>query len=124
MSPHILFGRILLSIIFILSGVTKLTAVSATAGYFGSLGIPAPTVAAVIVGLVELLGGFAVLLGFRTREGAIALALFTIASAFVAHLDWSDTMQFINFQKNLAIAGGLLVLAGSGPAKFSVDARR
>jgi putative oxidoreductase len=124
MSTVVLIGRILLSIIFILSGFSKLTALGGTAGYFGSLGIPAPMVVAVIVGLLELLGGLAVLIGFRIREAAYALALFTIASAFVAHLDWSDMMQMINFQKNLALAGGFLVLGAYGAGSLSVDARR
>ncbi|MBS9719484.1 DoxX family protein [Tianweitania sp. BSSL-BM11] len=124
MSTVVLIGRILLSIIFILSGFSKLTALSGTAGYFGSMGIPAPMVVAVLVGLLELLGGLAVLIGFRTREAAFALAIFSVASAFVAHMDWSDMMQMINFQKNLAMAGGLLVLGAYGAGSISVDARR
>ena len=124
MSTVVLIGRILLSIIFILSGFSKLTALGGTAGYFGSMGIPAPMVVAVLVGLLELLGGLAILIGFRTREAAFALAIFTIATAFVAHMNWSDMMQLINFQKNLAIAGGLFVLAGYGAGSISVDARR
>ncbi|MBP0438612.1 DoxX family protein [Tianweitania sediminis] len=124
MSTIVLIGRVLLSIIFILSGFGKLTALGGTAGYFASLGIPAPMVAAVVVGLVELVGGLAVLLGFRTREGAWALAIFCVASAVVAHSDWSDMMQMIAFQKNLALAGGLLVLAAFGPGPISIEARR
>jgi putative oxidoreductase len=124
MSSVVLLGRVLLSIIFILSGFGKLTAIGGTAGYFASMGIPASTVVAVLVGLLELLGGLAVLLGFRTREAAWALAIFTIASAFVAHMNWADMMQLINFQKNLALAGGFLVLAAFGPGSISVDARR
>lgn len=124
MSTVILIGRILLSIIFILSGFSKLTALGGTAGYFGSMGIPAPMVVAVLVGLLELLGGLAVLIGFRTRDAAFALAAFSIASAFVAHMNWSDMMQLINFQKNLAMAGGFLVLAAYGAGPLSVDARR
>lgn len=124
MSTVILLGRILLSIIFILSGFSKLTALGGTAGYFGGMGIPAPMVVAVLVGLLELLGGLAVLIGFRTREAAFALAAFSIASAFVAHMNWSDMMQLINFQKNLAMAGGFLVLGAYGAGPLSVDARR
>jgi putative oxidoreductase len=124
MSTIILVGRVLLSFMFISSGFAKLTALGGTAGYFGSLGIPAPMVLAVVVGLVELLGGLAVLLGFRTREGAWALAIFCVASAFVAHMAWDDMMQWINFQKNIALAGGFLVLAAFGPGAISIDARR
>ena len=124
MSIVVLIGRILLSIIFILSGFSKLTGLSGTAGYFGGMGIPAPMVVAVLVGLLELLGGLAILIGFRTREAAFALAIFTVATAFVAHMNWSDMMQLISFQKNLAIAGGFLVLGVYGAGSISVDARR
>jgi putative oxidoreductase len=120
----ILLGRILLSFMFILSGFSKLTAIGGTAGYFGSLGLPAPMIVAVLVGLLELLGGLAVLMGFQTRIAAYALAAFTVAAAFVAHMDWADMMQIINFQKNLAVAGGFLVLGAFGPGSLSVDARR
>lgn len=119
-----LIGRILLSFIFILSGFGKLAAIGGTAGYFGSLGIPAPTAVAVLAGLVELLGGLAVLIGFKTRIAAYALAAFSIGSALIAHTDWSDMMQMISFQKNMALAGGFLVLAAFGPGSISVDARR
>ena len=119
-----LIGRILLSFIFILSGFGKLAAIGGTAGYFGSLGIPAPTAVAVLAGLVELLGGLAVLIGFKTRIAAYALAAFSVGSALIAHTDWSDMMQMISFQKNMALAGGFLVLAAFGPGSISVDARR
>ena len=76
-SVAILVGRILLSAMFILAGFAKLTTISATAGWFGSIGLPVPTVTAVVVGLVELLGGLAILVGFQTRIAAIVLALFT-----------------------------------------------
>lgn len=123
-SGTILLGRVLLSVIFVLSGFGKLTAIAGTAGYFGSIGLPMPTVTAVVVGLVELLGGLAILIGFQTRIAAWVLAIFTVASALVAHTGWADQMQMISFMKNLAIAGGFLVLASSGAGAYSVDARR
>ena len=83
-----------------------------------------PTVTAVLVGLVELLGGLAILIGFQTRIAAWVLALFCVATALVAHMDWADAMQLIHFQKNLAMAGGFLVLAAFGAGAYSVDARR
>jgi putative oxidoreductase len=119
-----LLGRILLSIIFILSGYGKLTAIAGTAQYFANAGLPVPTVTAVIVGLIELLGGLAVLFGFQTRIAAWVLAIFSVAAALVAHMNWADAMQLINFQKNLAMAGGLLVLAAFGPGAYSVDRPR
>ncbi len=127
-SALVLVGRILLSVIFILAGFGKLAAISGTAGYFASQGLPAPMVLAVLVGLLELVGGLAVLAGFQTRIAAYALALFCVASALVAHMDWSDAAMgmsnLINFQKNLAMAGGFLVLAAFGAGAYSVDARR
>lgn len=117
-------GRVLLSLIFILAGYAKLTGIAGTAGWFGSIGLPFPTVVAVLVGLLELLGGLAILVGFQTRIAAVALALFTIAATLIAHLDFSDQVQVLFLQKNLAIAGGLAVLAAFGAGALSIDGRR
>ncbi|MBZ9819092.1 DoxX family protein [Mesorhizobium sp. CA4] len=123
-STTILLGRILLAVIFLLSGFGKLTAISGTAGYFGALGLPVPTVTAVVVGLIELLGGLAILVGFQTRTAAWVLAIFTIATGLVAHTGWADQMQMIQFLKNLAITGGFILLASSGAGAYSIDAKR
>ncbi|PBC07146.1 DoxX family protein [Mesorhizobium sp. WSM3859] len=123
-STTILLGRILLAVIFLLSGFGKLTAISGTAAYFGALGLPVPTVTAVLVGLIELLGGLAVLIGFQTRIVAWVLAIFTIATGLVAHTGWADQMQMIQFLKNLAITGGFVLLASSGAGAYSIDAKR
>ena len=123
-SALLLVGRILMAIIFVLAGFGKLTSIEGTAGYFANYNLPAPTALAVIVGLVELIGGLAILAGFQTRIVAIVLAVFTVATALVAHMDWADMNQLIHFQKNLAIAGGFLILAASGAGAYSVDARR
>lgn len=123
-SIAILVGRILLSIMFILAGFTKLTAISGTAGWFASIGLPVPTVTAVVVGLVELIGGLAILVGYQTRIAAIVLAVFTVAATLIAHLDFSDQTQQLFFMKNLSITGGFLILAAVGAGALSVDARR
>lgn len=123
-SVTILLGRILLAVIFLLSGFGKLSAISGTAAYFGGLGLPLPTVTAVVVGLIELLGGLAILVGFQTRIAAWVLAVFTIATGLVAHTGWADQMQMIQFLKNLAITGGFLLLASSGAGAYSIDAKR
>ncbi|WP_378947222.1 DoxX family protein [Mesorhizobium sp. ANAO-SY3R2] len=123
-SVIVLVGRILLSAIFILSGFGKLTDISGTAAYFAMFHLPATTLVAVGAGLIELFGGLAILVGFQTRTAAWVLALFSIASALIAHMNWADTMQLINFEKNLAIAGGFLLLAIYGPGALSVDALR
>ena len=123
-STTILLGRVLLAVIFLLSGFGKLTAISGTAAYFGALGLPVPTVTAVLVGLIELVGGLAILVGFQTRIAAWVLAIFTIATGLVAHTGWGDQMQMIQFLKNLAITGGFLLLASSGAGAYSIDAKR
>lgn len=117
----VLIGRILLSILFIPAGYGKLTAISGTAGYFASKGLPLPEVTAVIVGLVELLGGLAVLVGFQTRYAAILLGLFTLGAAYVGHFDPFESTQFF---KNLAITGGFFILAAHGAGALSIDAKR
>lgn len=123
-SALVLVGRVLLSIIFILAGFAKLTAISGTAGWFASIGLPMPTATTVVVGLVELLGGLAILVGFQTRIAAIVLGLFTLAATGIAHLDFADQVQVMFLQKNLAIAGGLFVLAAFGAGALSIDGRR
>ncbi|GAA0593034.1 DoxX family protein [Paenochrobactrum glaciei] len=122
-SIAVLIGRVFISILFILAGWAKLTAISGTAGYFGSLGLPMPTVTAVLVGLIEFLGGLAILVGFQTRIAAVIVALFTIGATLVAHMDFSDGLNVMMAQKNLAIAGGLLALAAYGAGSYSVDAK-
>jgi putative oxidoreductase len=120
----ILAARVLLSILFILAGFGKLTAISATAGWFGSIGLPMPTVTTVIVGLVELLGGLAILVGFQTRIAAIVLAVFVLGATAVAHLDFSQAGNALMLQKNLGLTGGLLLLAVLGAGVWSIDAKR
>lgn len=122
--PVLLIARILMAIIFVLAGFGKLTDISGTAAYFAMYNLPATTVVAVVVGLIELLGGLAILVGFQTRIAAWVLAIFCIATALVAHRDWADMNNMIHFQKNLAMAGGFLILALHGAGALSVDGRR
>lgn len=112
----ILVGRVLLSIIFIVAGFGKLTGAAGFAGYLGSLGFPAPLVMAYLTGAFELFGGLAILAGFQTRVVAIALAAFCVATALIAHLAEPNVLM-----KNIALAGGFLVLAGSGAGALAVD---
>ncbi|WP_288191989.1 DoxX family protein [uncultured Phyllobacterium sp.] len=118
-----LISRILLTLLFIPAGFNKLTSLAGTAEYFAAKSLPLPTVTAVIVGLVELVGGLAVLFGFKTRYAAILLGVFTIGAALVAHLVPWDQANQTNFFKNLAIAGGFFVLAQHGAGTLSVDAK-
>ncbi len=120
----VLIGRILLSILFITAGYGKLTGFDGTVGYFGSMGLPVPTLTTALVIVVELLGGLAILVGLFTRPVAYVIAAFCVATAFVGHGDFSVAGNDIHFMKNLAIAGGFLVLAAFGPGSLSIDARR
>jgi putative oxidoreductase len=120
----VLAARILLSVLFILAGYAKLTGLEGTAGWFGSIGLPMPTVTAVAAGLIELLGGLAILVGFQTRLVAIVLAIFTLAATAIAHLDFSQAGNALMLQKNLAITGGFLLLAVLGAGTWSIDAKR
>jgi len=81
-------GRFLLALMFILSGYGKLVDISGTAGYVASGGLPFPTLLATLVGAFELLGGIALVAGFRTRIVGLSMALFTIAASIVFHAYW------------------------------------
>ena len=116
-----LLGRIGLSAIFIISGLQKITGYAATQGYMESVGVPGMLLPLVIA--VEVLGGLAVLVGFKTKWAALALAAFSVLSAFIFHMDFSDQMQAISFWKNIAMAGGFLILASGDAGKFSIDAK-
>jgi putative oxidoreductase len=107
--------------IFIISGFGKITAYGTTQGYFSSLGIPMPGVLLPLVILVELGGGLALLFGFKARWAAAALAAFTLLAALIAHTNFADQMQMINFMKNLAMTGGLLMFVRYGAGQPSID---
>jgi putative oxidoreductase len=116
----VLTGRIGLSAIFILSGIAKLGAgYAGTQGYMEAMGVPSALLPLVI--FAEIAGGLAILSGFLTRWAAIGLAVFSVASAFLFHFELADQMQFINFFKNVAMAGGFMVLAAHGAGAFSID---
>lgn len=120
----ILIARIFLSILFITAGFNKLIGIAGTAQFFASLGLPVPTVTAVLVGLIEFLGGLAILVGFQTRIAALIVGLFTIGAILVAHMDFSQGNNLLMAQKNLAIAGGMFLLAVLGAGPLSIDAKR
>lgn len=119
----LLIARILLSFMFILSGVQKFGGIEGTAGYIGSVGLPAPTLLAWGAAILETFAGIAVLIGFKTGIAALLLAAFCVVAGFLFHFQPADQMQMISFMKNLTIAGGLLALFVSGPGSISVDSR-
>jgi putative oxidoreductase len=117
-------GRVFLSILFLLSGLSKLGSAAATTAYIASAGLPLPGVAYVITVAVEIGGGLLLLAGYQARIAAAVLAAFTLAAAIFFHNNFADQNQMIHFLKNVAITGGLLQVAASGAGRWSLDARR
>lgn len=118
-----LAGRALLCLIYLVSGWGKLTDRTGTIQYIESAGLPLASVAYLIALVCELGGGLAILVGFRARFAAAVLSAFTIAAAFGFHSNFADPNITIHFMKNLAIAGGFLMIVAFGPGGLSVDAR-
>ncbi|MDR6531477.1 putative oxidoreductase [Caulobacter rhizosphaerae] len=115
-------GRILIGVLFLMSGLSKLAAPAATQGYIASVGLPAPVVAFAVAAAVETLGSALLIAGVRTRLVAIGMAVFTLATAVTFHKNFADQNQMTHFMKNIAIIGGLLQVVAFGGGKFSVDA--
>jgi len=117
-------GRVLISAIFVLSGLSKLTAAAGTIGYIEAAGLPLAPVALAVAIAIEVLGGLALIVGFKTRWVAAALALFSVVTALAFHSNLGDQNQFIHFFKNIAMAGGLLQIVAFGGGALSLDARK
>ncbi|HRE14804.1 MAG TPA: DoxX family protein [Usitatibacteraceae bacterium] len=124
-----LTGRLLLAALFIPAGLGKITGFEGTVGYIASAGLPLPALGAAVAIAVEIGGGAALLAGFGTRLAALALALFTLVASFFFHNYWGmpADQQFVQqllFFKNVAVTGGLLVLAAGGAGAWSVEGGR
>jgi putative oxidoreductase len=117
-----LAGRILLAAMFLIAGIQKVGGYAGTQGYMEAMGVPGALLPLVIA--LEVGGAIAIILGWHTRLFALLLAGFTLLSALVFHRASGDPMQAILFMKNLAIAGGFLLLVARGPGGWSLDARR
>jgi putative oxidoreductase len=117
-------GRVMISPLFILAGLSKLGAPAMTIGYIQSVGLPLPSLAYGIATFIEIVGGITLLLGYRTRIVAGVLFVFTLATAVFFHNHFGDQNQFIHFFKNVAIAGGLLHVIAFGGGRVSLDGRR
>ena len=116
-----LAGRILLATIFLMSGLDKFAQYAGTQDYMAAHGVPGALLPVVIA--VEVLGALAIIVGFRVRIAAVLLALFSLAAAFLFHNVAGDEVRQIMLLKNVAIAGGFLVLAAHGAGEWSLDAR-
>ncbi|WP_225205904.1 DoxX family protein [Novosphingobium huizhouense] len=112
-------GRVLIAAIFVLSGLSKVTAPAATIGYIESAGLPFAQAALALAVLVELGGGLALIAGYRVRLVALLLAGFSLVTAFAFHGAIGDQNQFIHFFKNVAMAGGLLQVAAFGGGRIA-----
>lgn len=112
-------GRLFISMIFIFSGFSKITGYAATAGYMESVGVPSILLPLVIA--LELLGGIAVLIGFKARLISLLFVGFNIVSALIFHQFWNDESQMNPFMKNIAMAGGFLMIFAHGPGAYSID---
>lgn len=116
-----LLARVLLALIFVSAGYSKIGGYEGTQQYMEAFGVPGMLLPLVI--LAELGGGLAIAVGLLTRFSAVSLALFSVVSALIFHANFADTMQQILFMKNVAMAGGFLALAVHGPGSLSVDHR-
>ncbi len=112
-------GRVLLGHLFLLAGLSKISAYHGTQDYMEAMGIAGGLLPLVIA--LEVVAGLAVIIGWQTRWAAVALAGFTLIAGGVFHNNFADQLQLIMFMKNLSITGGLLLLSVYGAGAFSVD---
>jgi putative oxidoreductase len=116
-------GRLLIGVPFAMSGLSKLAAYGATTAMIGAVGLPVPPLAYAVAVAVELGGGLLLIAGLQTRIVAIALALFSLATALSFHSNFADQNQMIHFLKNVMMVGGLLQVVAFGAGSFSLDSR-
>lgn len=117
-----LIGRVTLSLIFILGGFGKITGFAGSVAYAASAGMPFPELGIVVAILIEFVGGIMLLVGYKARWAALALAVLIVPINYYFHADFAQQLQMTMFMKNVAILGGMLMAAAHGAGKFSVDA--
>lgn len=128
-NPLSLMGRVLLALLFIPAGFSKIGGFAGTAGYIASKGVPLPELAAAAAIGVELGLGLLLLLGWQTRWAALGIAVFTVVITFIFHNFWAVPAEQVMAQqqaffKNIAVVGGLLTVAAWGAGAWSVDGNR
>jgi putative oxidoreductase len=126
---YALVGRILLSIIFIVSATAKIMEWNGTMHMMTAKGIPLPALALTAATVIEMIGGLAILLGVFSRVSALVVLLYLIPVTLIMHDFWSVgpaqmNIQLVNFLKNLAIMGGLSLLSGYGPGRFCLGTEK
>ena len=127
--PLAVGGRLLLALMFVMSGFGKLTDLAGTSGYIASSGLPVPGLFAFGAGVLELVAGIALVVGFKARWAALALGAFTLLASVLFHAFWAAPpaqayVQQLMFMKNLAVAGGMFLVAALGAGPLSIDHRR
>ncbi len=124
-----LVGRLALAALFLPAGLGKISGFEGTVGYINSVGLPLASLAAVVAIVVEVAGALALIAGSQVRLASLALAVFTAVATVFFHAFWAVPadqafVQQLMFFKNIAVVGGLLVLASQAPAGWTLDARR
>ena len=114
-----ILGRILLSAIFLISGIGKIFNYEGTIQYMENFNVPSYLIIPAIT--VEILFPILLIIGYYTKFSALVLSLFTLVLAVIFHTDFSNQMQLMSFLKNIAIAGGFLIIFVYGPGKYSID---
>ena len=114
-----LIGRILISALFLLNGIFKISNYDGTIGWMESFGMPGILIIPAII--LEIAGPVLIIIGYKTKLASGLLSLFCITTAFIFHNDFTDQMQFTSFLKNIALAGGFLILFVNGARGISLD---
>ena len=114
-----ILGRIFLSAIFLINGVVKIFNYEGTIQYMENFNVPGYLIIPAIT--VEILFPILLIIGYYTKFSALVLSLFTLVLAVIFHTDFSNQMQLMSFLKNIAIAGGFLIIFVYGPGKYSLD---
>jgi putative oxidoreductase len=120
----LLIARVLIAVLFLIASYNKFKGLGGSTAYFTKLGVPAASLAAPLAAAFELVAGLLLLVGFHTRLVALAIAVFVVIAALLAHTNFADMNQLNHFLKNFAIVGGCLAVFIAGPGAFSVDAKR
>ncbi|TAJ13529.1 DoxX family protein [Patescibacteria group bacterium] len=118
-----LIGRVTLASIFVLFGFMKIGTFAGMVAYAASAGVPFPQLAIVVAIVVELIGGLMILVGYKTKLVALAIAIFLVPVTLYFHTNFGDQVNLTMFWKNLSIFGGLLILAAHGAGSYSIDAK-
>jgi len=117
-----LVGRLLVASLFMLEGLSKIRGYDLAVAYMERFAVPSALLPLAI--LLELGGALLLAIGWQARLAALALAIFSILAAVLFHANFSDRNQVLHLEKDLAIAGGLLVLFAFGPGKYAIKARK